>query len=28
LVLILGRREVKALIAVAGVALVAFAFSN
>jgi hypothetical protein len=28
LVSILGRREVKAMIAVAGVALVAFAFSN
>jgi hypothetical protein len=25
---ILGRREVKALMAVAGVALIAFAFSN
>ena len=28
LVAILGRREVKAILAVAGVALVAFAFSN
>jgi hypothetical protein len=28
LVSILGRREVKALVAVAGVALIAFAFSN
>lgn len=28
LVSILGRREVKALIAIAGVALIAFAFSN
>jgi len=28
LVSILGRREVKALVAIAGVALIAFAFSN
>ena len=28
LVSVLGRREVKALIAIAGVALIAFAFSN
>jgi hypothetical protein len=28
LVSVLGRREVKALVAIAGVALIAFAFSN